>query len=215
MSKKDMIASQNTENSGEVTLNQITADVKKEVIEEKHEADDNQIINTNKQINEERNNNAECEMRASIIDEQSNQRPVKNENHENEINSDKGQKITEGKTNDAYLCRVTEKQTEWTENDDEKTHDGFKLKTGKSDGSISTEEIESNSSEEQVTVVKGTKMHCLAKHKIQNKVKTKTKHMSIYCKMKSKQNIPNHTEREVAKEIWINEAVGSTLTHLI
>ena len=72
---------------------------------------------------------------------------MKNESQENEINSDKGYKITEGKTNDAYICRVTEKQIEWTENDYEKTQDGLKLKTGKSDGSISTEEIESNCKE--------------------------------------------------------------------
>ena len=204
------------ENSTEIkkcTLAIIVSDTESE---KKHDEDDNQIMNTNKQINEERNNNAECEMRASIIDEQSNQKPVKNESQENEINSDKGHKITEGKTNDAYICRVTEKQIEWTENDDEKTQDGLKLKTGKSDGSISTEEIESNcketTSEEQVTVVKGTKMHRLAKHKIQHKVKTNTKHMTIHCKMKSKQNIPNHTERdEVAKEIWINEAVEAHL----
>ena len=67
-------------------------------------------------------------------------------------------------------CRVTEKQIECTENDDDKTQDELKLKTGKSNGSISTEQTESNytetTSEEQVTVVKGTKMHCLAKHKI-------------------------------------------------
>ena len=183
---------------------------------EKHEEDDNLIKNTNKQNNEERNNNAECEMRALMIDKQSNQKPVKNESQENQINSDKGYKIIVGKTNDAYICRVAEKQIEWTENDDDKTQDGLKLKTGKSNGSISTEEIESNytetTSNELVTVVKGTKMHRLAKHKIRHKVKTKTKHMRIHCKMKSKQNIPNHTERdEVAKEIWINEAVEAHL----
>ena len=204
------------ENSTEIkkcTLAIIETDTESE---KKHEEDDNPIMNTNKQINAERNNNAECEMRALMIDEQANQKPVKNESQENQITSDKEYKITEGKTNDAYICRVTEKQIEWTENDDDKTQDGLKLKTGKSDGSISTEEIESiyreTTSEEQVTVVKGTKMHRLSKHKIQHNVKTKTKHMRIHCKMKPKQNIPNLRERdEVTKEIWINEAVEAHL----
>ena len=72
-------------------------------IEEKHEEDDNQIMNTNKQINEERNNNAECEMGTLMIDERSNQKPVKNESLEIQIDSDKGYKIMEGKSNDAYM----------------------------------------------------------------------------------------------------------------
>ena len=42
--------------------------------EEKHKEDDNQIMTTNKQNNEERNDNAECEMRALMIDEQSNKK---------------------------------------------------------------------------------------------------------------------------------------------
>ena len=138
------------------------------------------------------------------------------ESQENQINSDKGYKILEGKTNDAYICRVTEQQIEWTENDDDKTQDGLKLKTGKSDCSISTVQIESNytetTSEEQVPVVKEIKMHRLAKHKIQQKIKAKTKHMRIHCKMKPTQNIPNHRETDdVTKEIWVNEAVEAHL----
>ena len=76
--------------------------------EEKHEDDDNQIMNTNKQTNEERNDNAEYEMKALMFNEQSNERPVKHESQENQINSDKRYKIIVGRTNDAYICRVTE-----------------------------------------------------------------------------------------------------------
>ena len=64
------------ENSTEIkkcTLAIIETDTESE---KKHEEDDNPIMNTNKQINAERNNNAECEMRALMIDEQANQKPV-------------------------------------------------------------------------------------------------------------------------------------------